>query len=154
MATYAVTLQKGFDPNRPKGRLETRVFQVLAPDGKTAMQIAESPGWSATEAVPVVEKAPKKPNPFPTKPLVLMCTSLAAMLDAQIPLSRALEFYNARLNKPDLRMALKSIAVAVDRGDDNHKAFAATGRFDSTFIGLVKAGTMASNLSASGDILA
>jgi len=148
MATYAVTLQKGIDPTRPNQRLETKVLQVLASDSKTAMQIAETEGWSVTKAAPLVEKATKRPNPFPTKPLIVMCNSLAAMLDAQIPLSRALEFYNARLNKPDLRMALKSIAVAVDRGDDNHKAFAATGRFDSIFVGLVKAGTMASNLSA------
>src|SRR4029077_20776198 len=77
-----------------------------------------------------------------------LCNSVAAMLDAQIPLPRALEFYNARLTKEDLRLTLRSIAAAVDRGDDNHKAFAATGRFDSTFIGLVRAGTMASNLSA------
>jgi len=148
MATYAVTLQKGIDPTRPNRRLETKVLQVLAPDSKTAVQIAETQGWSVTSAAPLVEKTAKRPNPFPTKPLIVMCNSLAAMLDAQIPLSRALEFYNARLNKPDLRMALKSIAFAVDRGDDNHKAFAATGRFDSIFVGLVKAGTMASNLSA------
>src|SRR5260370_26240449 len=77
-----------------------------------------------------------------------MCNSLAAMLDAQIPLPRALEFYNARLSREDWRLTLKSIATAVDRGDDNYKAFAATGRFDSTFVGLVRAGTMASNLSA------
>src|SRR5260370_30379315 len=83
-----------------------------------------------------------------------MCNSLAAMLDAQIPLPRALEFYNARLSKEDLRLTLKSIATAVDRGDDNYKAFAATGRFDSTFIGLVRAGTMASNLSAAPRALA
>ncbi len=70
------------------------------------------------------------------------------MLDAQIPLPRALEFYNARVSKEDLRKTLQSVAAGVDRGDDNHKAFAATGRFDSTFVGLVKAGTMASNLSA------
>ena len=76
-----------------------------------------------------------------------MCKSLAAMLDAQIPLPKALEFYNAHLTREDLRLTLKSIAAAVDRGDEVHKAFAATGRFDSTFIGLVRAGTMSSNLS-------
>ena len=76
-----------------------------------------------------------------------MCKSLAAMLDAQIPLPKALDFYNAHLTREDLRLTLKSIAVAVDRGDEVHKAFAATGRFDSTFIGLVRAGTMSSNLS-------
>ena len=69
------------------------------------------------------------------------------MLDAQIPLPKALEFYNAHLTREDLRLTLKSISVAVDRGDEVHKAFAATGRFDSTFIGLVRAGTMSSNLS-------
>jgi general secretion pathway protein F len=112
------------------------------------MQIAEGKGWSAVGAVPEVEKKKRRINPFPRKPLIVMCNSLAAMLDAQIPLPRALEFYNARLSKEDLRLTLKSIATAVDRGDDNYKAFAATGRFDSTFIGLVRAGTMASNLSA------
>jgi type II secretory pathway component PulF len=76
-----------------------------------------------------------------------MCKSLAAMLDAQIPLPKALDFYNAHLTREDLRLTLKSIAVAVDRGDEVHKAFAATGRFDSTFVGLVRAGTMSSNLS-------
>jgi type II secretory pathway component PulF len=148
MATYAVTLQKWRDPAQRKGRPETKVFKVVAPDGKTAKQIAEANGWSVTQALPVVEKDQKVPKPFPTKPLIVMCKSVAAMLDAQIPLPRALDFYLARVNKPDQRMALKSVAVAIDRGDDNHKAFAATGRFDPTFIGLVKAGTMASNLSA------
>ena len=90
----------------------------------------------------------KTSQAFPRKQLIILCNSVAAMLDAQIPLPRALEFYNARVSKPDLKQALQSVAAGVDRGDDNHKAFAATGRFDSTFIGLVKAGTMASNLSA------
>jgi type IV pilus assembly protein PilC len=148
MATYAVTLQKWRDPVQRKGRPETKVFKVVAPDGKTAKQIAEANGWSVTQALPVVEKDKKVPKPFPTKPLIVMCKSVAAMLDAQIPLPRALDFYLARVNQPDQRMALKSVAVAIDRGDDNHKAFSATGRFDPTFIGLVKAGTMASNLSA------
>jgi len=147
MATYAVTLQKWMDPGR-RTRPESKVLNVPAPDGKTAMQLAEADGWSVTKAVPVQEKDKKPPKPFPTKPLVVMCSSLAAMLDAQIPLPKALEFYLVRLTKADQRMALKSVALAVERGDDNHKAFAATGRFDSTFIGLVKAGTMASNLSA------
>jgi type II secretory pathway component PulF len=96
----------------------------------------------------------KKVKPFPRKQLIVLCNSVAAMLDAQIPLPRALEFYNARVSKADLSQTLQSIAAGVDRGDDNHKAFAATGRFDSTFIGLVKAGTMASNLSAAMRALA
>jgi type II secretory pathway component PulF len=148
MATYAVTLQKWMDPARRTGRPETKVLNVPAPDGKTAMRLAEADGWSVKQAAPVLEKDKKVPKPFPTKPLIVMCSSLASMLDAQIPLPKALEFYLARVKKEDQRMALKSVALAVERGDDNHKAFAATGRFDSTFIGLVKAGTMASNLSA------
>jgi type II secretory pathway component PulF len=136
------------DPARRKDRPETKVLNVPAPDGKTAMQLAAAEGWSVTQAVPVLEKDKKVPIPFPTKPLIVMCSSVAAMLDAQIPLPKALEFYLVRVSKADQRMALKSVALAVERGDDNHKAFAATGRFDSTFVGLVKAGTMASNLSA------
>lgn len=147
MATYVVTLQQGFDKGR-KARRENRSVRVSAPDSKTAIQIAETKGWSAVKAVAEAEKQKKRVNPFPRKQLIVLCNSVAAMLDAQIPLPRALEFYNARLTKEDLRLTLKSIAAAVDRGDDNHKAFAATGRFDSTFIGLVRAGTMASNLSA------
>jgi type IV pilus assembly protein PilC len=147
MATYVVTLKPGLEKGS-KGKTEKRTVSVVAPDGRTAMQIAEGKGWSAVQAVPEVDKQKKRIKPFPRKPLIVMCNSLAAMLDAQIPLPRALEFYNARLSKEDLRLTLRSIAAAVDRGDENHKAFAATGRFDPTFVGLVRAGTMASNLSA------
>jgi type IV pilus assembly protein PilC len=147
VATYVVTLKPGLE-KAGKNRVEKRTVSVVAPDSRTAMQIAEGKGWSAVQAIPEVEKQRKRITPFPRKPLIVMCKSLAAMLDAQIPLPRALEFYNARLTKEDLRLTLKSVAAAVDRGDDNHKAFAATGRFDPTFVGLVRAGTMASNLSA------
>jgi type II secretory pathway component PulF len=147
MATYVVTLQQGFAKGG-KPRREKRSVRVSAPDSKSAMQIAETKEWPAVKAVAEAEKENKRTNPFPRKELIFMCTSVASMMDAQIPLPRALEFYSARLTKEDLRLTLKSIAAAVDRGDDNHKAFAATGRFDATFIGLVRAGTMASNLSA------
>ena len=146
MATYVVTLKHGFGKTG-KARPENRTVKVVAPDSKTARQIAETEGWSAIQAVPAAEGRTKRVIPFPRKPLIVMCKSLAAMLDAQIPLPKALEFYNARLTREDLRLTLKSISVAVDRGDEVHKAFSATGRFDSTFIGLVRAGTMSSNLS-------
>jgi type II secretory pathway component PulF len=146
MATYVVTLKHGFGKTG-KSRHENRKVKVTAPDSKSARQIAEVEGWSAIQAVPTAESASKRREPFPRKPLIVMCKSLAAMLDAQIPLPKALDFYNAHLTREDLRMTLKSIAVAVDRGDEVHKAFAATGRFDSTFVGLVRAGTMSSNLS-------
>jgi type IV pilus assembly protein PilC len=126
---------------------KTNGGRLTTPVSKSGVQVP------ATSSLPVIKavagkEGKKGVKPFPTKPLIVLCNSVAAMLDAQIPLPRALEFYNARLTREDLKQTLKSIAVAVDRGDDNHKAFAATGRFDSTFIGLVKAGTMASNLSA------
>ena len=146
MATYVVTLKQGLGKNG-KSRTQNRTVKVVASDGKTARQIAETKGWAATLAVPEAENKKTKAAPFPRKPLIVMCKSLAAMLDAQIPLPKALEFYNAHLTREDLRLTLKSIAAAVDRGDEVHKAFAATGRFDSTFIGLVRAGTMSSNLS-------
>jgi type II secretory pathway component PulF len=146
MATYVVTLKHGLGKTG-KAKTENRTVKVSAPDGRTARQIAESDGWSAIQAVPAKEAQKKRFDPFPRKPLIVMCKSLAAMLDAQIPLPKALDFYNAHLTREDLRLTLKSIAVAVDRGDEVHKAFAATGRFDSTFIGLVRAGTMSSNLS-------
>jgi type II secretory pathway component PulF len=147
MATYVVTLKQGFGKTS-KAKIENRTVRVVAPDSKSARQIAETEGWSAIQAVPAAERQQKRLNPFPRKPLIVMCKSLAAMLDAQIPLPKALDFYNAHLTREDLRLTLKSIAVAVERGDEVHKAFSATGRFDSTFIGLVRAGTMSSNLSA------
>jgi type II secretory pathway component PulF len=146
MATYVVTLKQGLGKNGKAGT-QNRTVKVVASDGKTARQIAETKGWAATLAVPEAEDKKTRATPFPRKPLIVMCKSLAAMLDAQIPLPKALDFYNAHLTREDLRLTLKSIAAAVDRGDEVHKAFAATGRFDSTFIGLVRAGTMSSNLS-------
>jgi type II secretory pathway component PulF len=153
MATYIVTLKKD-SGKTGKTRTETRTLQIPAPDGRTAMQIAETKGWLALQALPATDKVKKRITPFPRKPLIVMCNSLAAMLNAQIPLGKALEFYNARLTREDLRLTLRSISFAVARGDDNHKAFAATGRFDATFIGLVRAGTMASNLSEAFKALA
>src|SRR5580704_12938469 len=151
MATYVVTLKHGFGKTgkakTSKARTENRTVKVVAADSKSARQIAETEGWSAIQAVPVADSRTKRVTPFPRKPLIVMCKSLAAMLDAQIPLPKALDFYNAHLTREDLQLTLKSIAVAVDRGDEVHKAFAATGRFDSTFVGLVRAGTMSSNLS-------
>jgi type IV pilus assembly protein PilC len=126
---------------------KTGSARASAPINRTASQVPGAKGLQAAKAI-ASKESKKGAKPFPTKPLIVMCNSVAAMLDAQIPLPRALEFYNARLTKADLKQTLKSIAAAVDRGDENHKAFAATGRFDPTFIGLVKAGTMASNLSA------
>jgi type II secretory pathway component PulF len=149
MATYVVTLKHGFGKTGKTGkaRAENRTVKVVAADSKSARQIAETEGWSAIQAVPAAESRTKRYTPFPRKPLIIMCKSLASMLDAQIPLPKALDFYNAHLTREDLRLTLKSISVAVGRGDEVHKAFAATGRFDSTFIGLVRAGTMSSNLS-------
>src|SRR3981081_10299 len=145
MATDVLTpktsSQKGGKPGR-----ENPSARVSAADSKGAARIAETKTRLTVKAA--AEKKQKKATPFPRKQLIVLCKSVAAMLDAQIPLPRALEFYNARVSKEDLRKTLQSVAAGVDRGDDNHKAFAATGRFDSTFIGLVKAGTMASNLSA------
>ena len=153
MATYVVTLKQGLGKNGKAGN-QNRTVKVVASDSKTARQIAETKGWAATLAVPEAENKKTKAAPFPRKPLIVMCKSLAAMLDAQIPLPKALDFYNAHLTREDLRLTLKSIAAAVDRGDEVHKAFAATGRFDSTFIGLVRAGTMSSNLSGALKALA
>jgi len=146
MATYVVTLKHGTGKNG-KDRSESRTLKVIAPNSKTARQIAETEGWSAILAVPEADSRKKRFDPFPRKPLIVMCQSVAAMLDAQIPLPKTLDFYNERLTREDLRLTLKSISAAVDRGDEVHKAFAATGRFDSTFIGLVRAGAMSSNLS-------
>jgi type II secretory pathway component PulF len=126
--------------------MATSIATVNKPtEGKGNSRAANAPGRPAAKAGAAKEK---KASPFPRKQLIVLCNSVAAMLDAQIPLPRALEFYNARVSKADLKQALQSVAARVDRGDDNHKAFAATGRFDLTFVGLVKAGTMASNLSA------
>jgi type IV pilus assembly protein PilC len=144
MATDVLTpktsSQKGGKPGR-----ESPSARVNASERKGAARTIEA---KARPAVKAATEKQKKVTPFPRKQLIVLCNSVAAMLDAQIPLPRALEFYNARVSKQDLRQCLQSVAAGVDRGDDNHKAFAATGRFDPTFVGLVKAGTMASNLSA------
>ena len=109
MATYVVTLKSS--GNNPK----SRTMRVAAVDGKAAMLVAGSNEWQAISATPVKETGKQKFVPFPTKPLIVLCNSVASMLDAQIPLPKALEFYLARVTKEDQRLALRSIAVAVER---------------------------------------
>jgi type II secretory pathway component PulF len=144
MATDVLTPKASSQKSGKPGR-ENRGAQLSASESKGVARNVET---KARPSIKAAAEKQKKATPFPRKQLIVLCNSVAAMLDAQIPLPRALEFYNARVNKEDLRKTLQSVAAGVDRGDDNHKAFGATGRFDSTFIGLVKAGTMASNLSA------
>ena len=103
MATYVVTLKHGF--GKPgKAQSENRKLKVTAPDSKTAKQIAESEGWSAILAVPDAESRKIRVSAFPKKPLIVLCKSLASMLDAQIPLPKALEFYMQHLEREDLRL--------------------------------------------------
>src|SRR5260370_36982071 len=112
MLASVVTLKTGVE-NNGKTRAENRTVSVIAPDSRTAMQIAEGKGWSAVRAVPELEKQTKRIKPFPRKPLIVMCNSVAAMLDAQIPLPRALEFFKSRLTQADLRVTLQSVHAAV-----------------------------------------
>src|SRR3984957_19521996 len=107
MATYVVTLKQGFGKTG-KAKIENRTVRVVAPDSKSARQIAETAGWSAIQAVPTADSQKRRLSPFPRKPLIIMCKSLAAMLDAQIPLPKALDFYNAHLTREDLRLTLRS----------------------------------------------
>src|ERR1700693_4092203 len=109
MATYVVTLKHGFGKTGKTGkagktgktRAENRTVRVIAADSKSARQIAETEGWSAIQAVPAADSRTKRYCPLPRNPLIVMCKSLAAMLDAQIPLPKALYFYNAHLTRED-----------------------------------------------------
>src|SRR5260370_41327228 len=101
MLASVVTLKTGVE-NNGKTRAENRPVSVIAPDSRTAMQTPEGKGWSSVRAVPEAEKQKKRIKPFPRKPLIVMCNSVAAVLDAQMPLARALEFYNSRLIEQDV----------------------------------------------------
>src|SRR5689334_1702519 len=99
---------------------KTGSARAAARTNRSTSQVPGTKGLPAVKAV-AGKESKKGVKPFPTKQSIVLCNSVAAMLDAQIPLPRALEFYNARLTRADLKQTLKSIAAAVDRGDDNQK---------------------------------
>lgn len=151
MPTFNVTLRSTGTP--PKTR---RVEGVEAISGESARFIAEVPGWKSVDAVlaPRTDKTTRRPKLFPRKELVLMCKSLASMLRARLKTVEALNFYANNLPIPALRMCLKSVASQIEAGEEPYKAFESTRRFDDTFVGLVRAGTLSGNLAASLDSVA
>ena len=64
MATYVVTLKQGFGKTG-KAKIENRTVRVVAPDSKSARQIAETAGWSAIQAVPAADSQKRRLSPFP-----------------------------------------------------------------------------------------
>src|SRR5215469_12748428 len=61
---------------------KTSSARLSAPDIKRAAQVPGARGLPAAKAV-AGEKSKKGVKPFPTKPLIVLCNSVAAMLDAQ-----------------------------------------------------------------------
>jgi len=77
---------------------------------------------------------------IPRKRLIGLCRSLATMLDAGLPVSRALSVLSSQGGPGWLRSALKRARRAVDEGATLAEAFEAQGRFPRLFIMLVRVG--------------
>ncbi|MFZ5591951.1 MAG: type II secretion system F family protein [Bacillota bacterium] len=79
--------------------------------------------------------------------LALFSRQLAAMLDAGIPLTRALYALGQQRGKPSLQQAVLAIAGAVESGSDFSAALAAHPRiFSSTYASMVRAGEIGGSL--------
>lgn len=143
MPTFAVTLRSTRQTSK------TRVIpNVDAVSADSARTIAASPEWHAVEAKMVRGGTKKSTRPFPKKQMILLCRSMAGMIKAKIKTVDALNFYANGLPIEDLKLCIKSVASHIEAGEEPHRAFELTGRFDSTFVGLVRAGTLAGNLAS------
>ena len=92
MATYVVTLKQGFGKTGKSRSRENRTVTVVASDSKTP---GRSPKQKAGRQFRRFRQRRVKKNghhPFPRKPLIIMCKSLAAMLDARSRFPRPWSF--------------------------------------------------------------
>src|SRR3989338_10505541 len=72
---------------------------------------------------------------------IIFTRSLAAMVKAGLPLSRALAVLGKQSSKPAMRETVRALAVRISRGESLHEAFAASPRvFSPLFVAVVGVG--------------
>jgi len=91
---------------------------------------------------------------FPQKELIKLCRGLASMLKANINTGDALKYYASGHPSPLVRNTLKQVREHIDTGIPAYAAFEKTGKFDSKFISLIRAGTDSGQLYQAFDSIA
>lgn len=124
---------------------------VDAVDKYAVYEIARNNGHIVTKVTPLSDSKVKnflnleKINYFLSKvkpdELVMMTRNLSAMLEAGLPLSRALSVIERQSKNPRLQGTMRSIRESINRGDPFHealKAFPET--FSKLYVAMVRAG--------------
>lgn len=145
MAYYEATL-------RSDDAAQSKVLHYESPSGDVVRQNVTKTqrGWVLTSLRVVTERPASlikaKVKKIAGKQLVRMCRSMGSLLNAKIGLEDTLSFYANGLEDKELQGALLGIRDKLKEGANADDAFAASGRFDSMFVGLVKAGSQSGML--------
>jgi type IV pilus assembly protein PilC len=86
--------------------------------------------------------------------LVMMTRNLGSMLDAGLPLSRALSVIERQSNNPRLQGVLKEIQARITKGDPFHEGLASFPKtFNDLYVAMVKAGEESGGLAEALHVL-
>ncbi|MAZ56269.1 hypothetical protein CL653_00550 [bacterium] len=86
--------------------------------------------------------------------LVMLTRNLGSMIDAGLPLSRALSVIERQSSNPRLKRIIKDVADRIQRGDQFHEALRAYPKvFNNLYVSMIKAGEEGGSLSGALQIL-
>ena len=130
--------------------------EIEAPDERTALQLLEAKGILPLSVEPVKGgKGALKKLPFSfglprrgvgEEELSFALLQLSTLLEAGIPLTRALELLSAQVENERLSAALLQVKQAVESGEPLYKAFERTALFPSFFVEMLKGVQTGENL--------
>lgn len=151
MALFRVTLRNVKRPEIAK------VFDLQAPNREQAGVLALREGFRVALVKPLsaaTASAGKARKSIPQKELIKLFRGLASMLKANISTADALLYYAQGLPNPDLQTSLFNIRERLEGGLPVHIAFAKEGKFDSTILTIIEAGSDAGQLGEAFSALA
>jgi len=103
--------------------------------------------WVSTRVEDMGEAAKsRKTKKIAGKTLSRLCRGLGSMMEAGVSLEDALRFYVDGASDPEMGGVLRFVQARLVAGESVREAFAASGRFDPVFLGMVRAGSEAGTL--------
>lgn len=150
MALFRVTIR---NVKRPE---ISKIVDLQAPNREQAGALALTEGFRVAMVKPLTAAtaSTRSRKGISQKELIKLFRGLASMLKANISTADALLYYAQGLPNPELQSSLYNIRARLEAGLPVHIAFAKEGKFDSTILTIIEAGSDAGQLGEAFSALA
>jgi type IV pilus assembly protein PilC len=123
------------------------VYEIARTNGHTVSRIEETKAFSLSRLLNV-DKLNVLLSRVKQDELVMLTKNLSSMLNAGLPLSRALSVIERQSKNPKLKETMKSVRESISRGDPLHVALKAFPKvFSRLYVAMVRAGEESGSLA-------